>query len=148
MRGHRILVVWWMLGALAACGSEDPDAALRALIDRAEVAAEERDTGFFRGVLSDRYADRRGNDRDRVIATLRGYFLTHQSIEMVTRVESVSLTGADAAEVVLHAGILGRREGASLIGGLDGELYRIELELINQSGDWQVIGANWERSLE
>ena len=95
-----------------------------------------------------RYTDRRGNDRERVIATLRGYFLTHQSIEMVTRIESVSLSGTDAAEVVLHAGVLGRREGASLVGGLEGELYRIELELVNQDGDWQVIGAHWERSLE
>lgn len=148
MRGRRILVAWWMAVAVVGCGTEDPDAALRALIERAEVAAEERDTGFFRNVLSQRYTDRRGNDRDRVIATLRGYFLTHQSIEMVTRIESVSLSGTDAAEVVLHAGVLGRREGASLVGGLDGELYRIELELVNQDGDWQVIGAHWERSLE
>ena len=144
MRGRRILVVWWMVGALTACGTEDPDAALRALIEDAEVAAEGRDTGFFRGVLSERYADRRGNDRDRVIATLRGYFLTHQSIEIVTRVESITLTGTDAAEVVLQAGVLGRREGASLVGGLDGELHRIELELVNQGGGWQVIGADWE----
>jgi len=147
MLGRGILA-WWMLTALVGCGSEEPDAQLRALIDRAELAAEERDTGFFRDVLSDRYADRRGNDRDRLVATLRGYFLAHQSIEMITRVESISVSGADAAQVVLHAGLVGRREGASVISGLQGQLYRIELELVAEGGDWQVIGAQWERSVE
>ena len=147
MRGHRIAICC-LAAVLTSCGAEDPEAALRALIERAELAAEGRETGFFRDVLSESYTDRRGNDRDRLVATLRAYFLTHQSIEMVTRVDSVTLSGADAAEVVLHAGILGRREGASLIGGLEGELYRVELELVDQGGDWQVIGAHWERSLE
>lgn len=147
MRGRRVLLCW-MLAAMVACGSEDPAAELRSLIDQAELAAEERDTGFFRALLSARYADRRGNDRDRLIAMLRGYFLTHQSVEIVTRVESVVLSGADVAEVVLYAGMLGRRAGAPLVAGLDGQLYRIELELVEQGGDWQVIGAHWERSLE
>lgn len=147
MRGHRIAMCCLAV-VLTSCGAEDPEAAVRELIERAEAAAEGRETGFFRDVLSERYTDGRGNDRDRLVATLRAYFLTHQSIEMVTRVDSVTLSGADAAQVVLHAGILGRRAGASLIGGLEGELYRVELELVDQGGDWQVIGANWERSLE
>lgn len=147
MRGRRTLLCG-MLAVMVACGSEDPAAELRSLIDRAELSAEERDTGFFRDVLSQRYADRRGNDRDRLVAILRGYFLTHQSIEIVTRVDSVVLSGADAAEIVLYAGMLGRRDGASPVAGLAGQLYRIELELVEQGGDWQVIGADWERSLE
>ena len=147
MRGGRILA-WLLLVSVAGCGSQDPDAAIRELIDQGETAAEERDTGFFRSVLSVNYSDARGNDRDRLIAMLRGGFLTHESIEVVTRTESVALNGTDAAEVVMFAGVIGRRAGGSLIGGLDGQLYRIELELVNNGGDWEIIGANWERSLE
>ncbi len=131
---------------LTACGSEDPNTELRELIERTEVAAEERDTGHFRALVSDRYIDVRGNDRERLIDIVRGYFLTHQSLEVVTRIESIVLSGADAAEVTLLAGMLGRRTGASLLGGLDGQLYDIELELIREGGDWQIIGARWERS--
>ena len=139
-------LVCTVLTLLTACGSEDPNAELREFIERTEVAAEERDTGHFRRLVSDRYMDVRGNDRDRLIDIIRGYFLTHQSLEVVTRIESIVLSGADAAEVSLLAGLLGRRAGASLLGGFDGQLYNIELELIRDGGDWQIIGAGWERS--
>ena len=137
-----------LLGLVSACGSEGPEAAIRALIEGAEEAAESRETGFFRDILSESYVDARGNDRDRLISTLRGFFLTHDSIEIVTRIESIELSGSDAATATLHVGMLGSRAGASLIGGLDGELYRVELELVERGGDWQVIGARWERTLE
>ena len=32
--------------------------------------------------------------------------------------------------------------------GFDGRVYRLELELVENDGDWQIIGASWERSLE
>lgn len=136
-----------LLTILIACGSEDPNSELRELIERTEIAAEERETGHFRRLLSDSYIDVRGNDRDRMIDIIRGYFLTHQSLEVVTRIESIVLNGTDAAEVSLLAGLLGQREGASLLGGLDGRLYDVELELVREGGDWQIIGAGWERSL-
>ena len=135
-----------VLTVLAACGAEDPNSELRELIERTEVAAEERDTGHFRGLVSDRYTDVRGNDRERLVDMIRGYFLTHQSLEVVTRIESIVPSGTDAAEVSLLAGLLGQRAGASLLGGLDGQLYDIELELIREGGDWQIIGARWKRS--
>ena len=147
MRGSRILACLSLV-CVAGCGGQDPDAAIRELIDQGEAAAEERDTGFFRDALSANYSDARGNNRDRLIALLRGGFLTHESIEVVTRTESVVLNGADAAEVVMSVGVIGRRSGGSLIGGLDGQLYRVELELVDDGGEWQIIGANWERSLE
>ena len=46
------------------------------------------------------------------------------------------------------AGVLARRPGEGLLEGLDGRLYRLELELVDSGGDWQIIGADWERSLE
>ena len=143
---RRWSLVCSVVTVLTACGSEDPNTELRELIERTEVAAEERDTGHFRGLVSDRYIDVRGNDRERLIDIVRGYFQTHQSLEVVTRIESIVLSGADVAEVTLLAGMLGRRAGASLLGGLDGQLYDIELELIREGGDWQIIGARWERS--
>ena len=39
-------------------------------------------------------------------------------------------------------------QGAAFLGGLEGQLYDLELELVQRSGDWQLIGASWERSLE
>ena len=130
------------------CSAEDPATVIEQLIEATEVAGEARDTGHFRGLIADSYADARGNDRERLINLIRGYFLAHQSIDVFTRIETVELSGEDAAEIVVLAGILARQPGEGLLTGFDGRLYRLELELVENDGDWQVIGAEWERSLE
>jgi len=140
-----MMVRWSMpivLAALAGCGTADPEAEVRAWLAAAEVAAEERDTGFFRAAFGAGYRDARGNDRERLVNTIRGYFVANQRIEVISLVDEVVLEGADAARVVLHAGIAGQRAGAALFDGVDSNLYRFELELVND-GEWRIIGASW-----
>ncbi len=48
---------------------------------------------------------------------------------------------------VVHAGMLGQRSGAELLAGVDADLYRFELELVNEGGEWQIIGADVSRAL-
>jgi hypothetical protein len=57
------------------------------------------------------------------------------------------LEGEDAARAVLHAGMVGQRTGAALVDGIDADLYRFELELVNDGGEWQIIGADYRRAL-
>ncbi len=130
------------------CAADDPATVIEQLIEDTEIAAESRDTGHFRGLIADSYVDARGNDREHLVNLIRGYFLAHPSIDVFTRIESVELSGDDAAEVVLLAGVLARRPGEGLLEGFDGRLYRLELELVENDGDWQIIGADWQRSLE
>jgi hypothetical protein len=40
----------------------------------------------------------------------------------------------------------GQRAGEPLLGGLEGQLYRIELELSNDDA-WRVVEADWQRAL-
>jgi hypothetical protein len=134
------------LGA-AGCGAGDPEAEIRALLAAAEEAAEARDVGFFADLIGESYRDARGHDRDELLRTIRGYFIANQRIEVVSRIDDVTLEGADAARAVVHAGMLGRRAGASLLEGVDADLYRFELELVNDGGDWRIIGAKWSRAL-
>jgi hypothetical protein len=47
----------------------------------------------------------------------------------------------------VQAGLAGQRSGAALLGGLHGDLYRFRLELVNEDGDWRIIGAQWQRAL-
>lgn len=134
--------------ALASgCGVSDPEAEIRALLAAAEEAAEARDVGFFGGALGAGYRDTRGNDRDELLRTLRGYFIANQRIEIVSRVDEIELLGEDAARAVVHAGMLGRRTGAVILDGVDAELYRFELELVHDGGAWQIIGADVRRAL-
>jgi len=131
---------------VAGCGTSDPEAELRTLFAAAEEAAEARDAGFFGGLIGEAYRDSQGNDRGEVLRRLRGYFIANQRIEIVSRVDEVALQGGDAARVILHAGMLGQRAGQDLLSGVDADLYRFELELVNNGGDWQIIGANWNRA--
>lgn len=132
---------------VAGCAANDPDTEIRALLAGAEQAAEERDTGFFADLLAASYRDAHGNDRQQVINLVRGYFIANQHIEIVSRIEDIELEGTGAARAVVYAGMLGQRAGADLLGGLRGDMYRFELELVNDGGDWQIIGARWDRAL-
>jgi hypothetical protein len=140
------LVLASSLALAAGCSSSDPETEIRALLAATEQAAEARDTGFFREVIGSAYRDSRGNDRDQTVNMLRGLFVANQKVEIVSRIDSVELQGADAARAIVHAGMVGQRAGASLLGGLDADLYRFELELVNEGGDWQIIGATVERA--
>ena len=132
---------------LPGCESSDPETEIRALLAAAEEAAEARDVGSFGDAIGAAYRDARGNDRDELIRTVRGYFIANQRIEIMSRIDEIVLEGEDAARAVVHAGMVGRRTGAALADGLDAELYRFELELVNEGGDWQIIGADYRRAL-
>jgi hypothetical protein len=130
-----------------SCSTDDPAAQVRAVLSAAQAAAEARDIGFFRDFVGARYQDSRGNDREQLLNMLRGLFITHQKIEIVSRIDEIRLRGTDAAHAVVHAGLAGQRAGESLLGGLGGDLYRFEIELIDDGGEWRMIGAQWERAV-
>jgi hypothetical protein len=127
------------------CSADDAETEIRAVLAAAEAAAEERDVGFFRDFVGSGYRDPRGNDREQLLNMLRGYFIVHQKIEIVSRVEEIRIEGVDAARAVVHAGLVGQRAGESLLGGIGGDFYRFEVELIDDGGEWRMIGAKWER---
>jgi hypothetical protein len=136
------------LAVLAAgCAADDPEAEVRALLAAAEAAAEARDADFFGDILAESYRDARGNDREEMLRRVRGYFIANQRIEIVSRVDEIVIDGEGAARAVVHAGMLGRRTGAPLIDGIDADLYRFELTLVNAGGDWQVVGADFRRAV-
>jgi hypothetical protein len=139
-------LAWSVAMLVGGCGASDPDAEIRAVLAAAETAVEARDTSFFRDFVGSGYRDSRGNDRERLLGTIRGFFLANQRIEIVSRVDEVRFEGEDAAKVVLHAGLIGQHGGAALLGGLDAGLYRFEIELVADGGDWRMIGAKWERA--
>jgi hypothetical protein len=132
---------------VAGCGAGDPEAEVRALLAAAEEAAEARGAGFFADALGAGYRDTRGRSRDEAIRTVRGFFIANQRIEIVSRVDEIVIDGEGAARAVVHAGMLGRRTGAPLIDGIDADLYRFELTLVNAGGDWQVVGADFRRAV-
>ena len=97
----------------AGCGpGETPDSQVRAVIARGEQAAEARDLSGLMDLVSPKYQDGHGETREDLKQTLRGYLVTHQSIHLLVKVDSVEFPYRDMAKVSLTLGTLGREAPA------------------------------------
>ena len=134
--------IWLISALLLACG-ETPvseEDAVRAWVTDAVAAAESKDRRELLGLISESYADARGNDREDINNLLRIYFLRQQKVTIMTKVEQITLLGSTAAEVSLTAGMAGTNE--SLL-GLTADAYRFEFDLENDGRNWLLLGARW-----
>ena len=129
------------MAVLAGCSAPTPpEEAVRAWLEAAETAVEERDRGRLVGMLAEHYADGHGNDRAAVDQRLRLWFLRNRNILIASRIEKLEIVGGTAAHVVLTAGMAGTDANAF---GLRADAYRFELELVEEGGEWLLIGADW-----
>ena len=132
-------------GALVAgCGApESPEARVRAVIAAGEAAAEARDlSGIFEHV-SPAFRDEHGGGPDELKQYLRGYFVMHQSVHVLTRVESVEFPYRDYARVQLTVGTLGRDTAAATSFDLAADVNDVALELRLEGDEWRVVRAAW-----
>jgi hypothetical protein len=128
---------------LSACGGEDasdPEAELRAWVARGETATEEKDRGDLLDLISESYADSRGNDRDGLGDILRVYFFRQDSIALLTSIDEITFYDDTAAQVLLTVGMAGTNSGAL---GFRADAYQFELELQKAEDEWTLIGARW-----
>jgi hypothetical protein len=128
---------------LTACSDQaSPEQQVRAVIDAMEVAAEARDVGDLMAHLSDNYRDAQGQDRQQAALHARGYFISNQSVHLLTRIESLEFPAADEARVKLQVGMAGRG-GETGAGGLSADLHDFDLVLVREGDDWKVSYADW-----
>lgn len=131
---------------LVACGDEpdSPEARVKAYLARGEVAAEARDLQGLRAMISPAYRDDLGRDRRAVVRLLAGYFLRHRSIHLLTRVEHVAFAEETRAQVVVYVAMAARpMTDAHALLSLRADLYRFELALVEQAGEWQLTSVTW-----
>jgi hypothetical protein len=133
---------------LAACGpGETPESQVRAVVARGEKAAEARDLSGLMDLVSPKYQDGQGAAREDLKQYLRGYLVTHQSIHLLVKVDSVEFPYKDMAKVAVTLGTLGR-EAATSTFDLAGDVYDVDLELQLDDGDWRVTRARWHSASE
>jgi hypothetical protein len=137
---RRILVV---LALLAGCSNDSsPEQQVRAVIDSMEHAAEARDVGDLMEHVSAAYRDSQGQDRAEASRYARGYFITHQSVHLLTRIESLEFPSPDEARVKLQVGMAGRNDDPGAA-GLSADLYDFDIALVHEDGEWKVSYADW-----
>lgn len=127
---------------LAACGEPQgtPEEAVRAWVVNGEIAVESKDRRGLVDMISENYADARGNERKDIGNMMRFYFLRQQNVAVLTKIDQVTMHGDSAADVSLTVGLAGTNSG---IFGLSADAFRFELELEYDGDDWLLIGARW-----
>jgi len=129
----------------AACGPrETPEAQVRSVIAQGEQAAEARNLSGLMDLVSPSYRDEQGSGPEELATYLRGYLVTHQSIHLLTRVETIEFPYRDMAKVSLTLGTLGRETAAATAFDVAADVYFVDLELQLEDGDWRVIRARWK----
>lgn len=142
---HLLSIVCAAAALLAGCDKrETPEAEVRATIAQAEAAAEKKEIGALRGMVSDSYADAQGQNKRAVEAVLRYYFLRNQSIYLFTRVSSVTLPEKDRALAVVYVGMAAQPvANVDELERLRADLYRFEIGFAREDDDWRVVRAEW-----
>lgn len=130
---------------VCACSKpESPEQRIRAMLSGAEQAAEKRDVGSLLEYVSDNYTDTDGRNRHAMKGILRLYVLGHASIHLLTRIESIALPQPSRANVVIYVATAGRPiTQAAQLAPFRASLYRLELGLVEEDGDWRVLRATW-----
>jgi hypothetical protein len=134
-----------LLLAASGCGDGGtPETRVRALVAEGEHAAEARDLGGLMALVAPDFQDARGGDREELRRYLRGYFVMHQSVHLLTRIESVEFPYEDYARVRLTVGALGRESAAATAFDLAADVHDVALELRLEGDEWRVVRAGWE----
>jgi hypothetical protein len=127
---------------ISACSapSDTPEEALRRWVADAQAAAEAEDRATLMDMLSENYADARGNDYTDVDKILRFYFLRQDSVVLLGKIDEIAVSGDTAALVKLTVGMAGANDAAL---GFSADAYRFELELEQHDEDWLLVAARW-----
>lgn len=132
-----------------ACSSErdSPEAQARALLAQGEAAAEKKQSGILRQMISEKYSDSQGQDKKTVEAVLRYYFLRNESIHLFTRIQQIAIPGPDVAQAAVMVAMAGQPiADAAELERLRADLYRFDISLARENGEWRVTRAEWRRA--
>jgi hypothetical protein len=114
-------------------------------VDEAETLAEARDAPALRELVADDYRDAEGRDAAEVRNFLHAWLVTHPSVELLTRIDSIELEGSEQARVQVTVGMLGREASGESDWELAADIERLDIRLAREGGDWRVIAASRQR---
>lgn len=133
---------------MVGCGApeQSPEARIKALIAAVEAAAEARDISGLKDLVSSRYQDRRGHDRQTALRIAQGLFIRNQKIHLLTVIRDMEIAGETASARILAA-MAGRPiESVQSLVNIRAELMRFDVEFVREDGEWRVRSADWRRA--
>lgn len=128
------------------CGGEEksPEAEVRQFIAAGEKAAEERNLGDIKKLISENYIDDKDRKKIDLVRVVAGYFLRNNNIHLFSRIGSLQFTEKDKAELQVFVAMAGLPvESAEMLLDARADLYRFDMILTRDSGEWLLSSAQW-----
>ena len=134
---------------LAACSGDQISAEdrVRALIDTVEQSVEAGSVRKTVHLLHADYTDPRHNGRQAASRTWFGITQRHRNIHLFTLTKTVELTPQqDSATAVVFVAMTGIPvESVEALISVKADLYRFELALVEEEGEWRILSSRWQR---
>ncbi len=147
--GMIVIIAFGLFLSLPACQKENEQDRVKKIIATVQKAAEEKDIRKIINNLSRNYRDSKGNDYDGIKGLLLAYFFRHQKIHVFIPDIEVNIEDS-RARAVFQAVLTGgsKTETVTDIFPESLGMYAFEVSLIKESGDWKVISAQWDQSVQ
>lgn len=129
-------------GLAIACGDAavTPEDQVRAALGALEAAAEAGDPSAFSELVSARYEDPYGHDREKLRAFVAFHVMrSGRGREVVVRVRDVHIEPGDPtqAAVTLAVGLMGSGSRISA------DVYAVDMDWVREGETWRVSWAQW-----
>jgi len=131
-----------------ACGKEEsPEEQIRMFVKAGEEAAEARDAGDLGKLISEQYQDQHQRTKRDIVAVAARYLFINKNIHLLTRIDQLSFPQPDRAECRIYVAMTGQNVSDldSLL-NMQADLYRFDVELAREEGDWKLVRAEWHRA--
>jgi hypothetical protein len=140
---------FWILSLLLlpGCRSEpdSPGAQIRALIAKAEKAAEEKDASTLKDLISEKYQGKRKEKKRDLVAAVVYQLVRHQSIHLLIQVREIAFPEPSVAEATVFVAMAGRMiKGLGDLASVRADIYRVDFTAAEESKrDWKVTRVEW-----
>jgi len=129
-----------------SCSSEklSPEDEIKQYIESGKLAAENRSYSDLAELISEQYKDHKGLNKKRLKNMARAYFLTHQNIFLLTKIDSINFQNENSAFVVVYVAMAGTViSDLNALSRLRSRIYKFELQLI-KNDTWLLEQAKWK----
>lgn len=130
---------------LLACGREDsPEKQIEKFVAAGEEAIEARKPRDLKELISGNYSDGHGRTRRDIVALAARYLYANKNIHLLTRTDELIFPAPDTARLRIYAAMAGQNvSDLDALLNMQADLYRFDLDLVREEGEWKVIRADW-----
>ena len=134
----RFIAALLLAAALGCREAPTPEQEVRSVLAALETAAEAGQAGDFSDLVSARYEDAEGHDRERLRAFVAFHVMqSGRGRELIVRVRDLRFPEPERASVTLAVGLAGAGSRFSA------DVYAVDMDLAREDDGWRVAWAQW-----